>query len=144
MADTINVGTVISVSASTPATVDASGFAALTYSVVGDLTKWGGAGDTSVDVAEEYLSGRTTHTNGGVDGGTIDFEFAYTLADAGQVILRANNNGQTTISVKELHTDGKIHYYHGKIANMIFREKSPKTKKGQTGIVRINTATIVV
>lgn len=145
MADSANIGMAIAVVASTPATVDAAGFAALTWTAtVGDLTKWGASGDTSADIATDYLSGRKTHTNGLLDGGEVDFEYQFTLADAGQVILRAQTNSQTTVSVRETHNDGKVVYYYGKVANVRFREKTATTTKGQTGIIRVNSATVVV
>lgn len=145
MSEVSNVGVAIAVVAATPATTDASGFAALTWTAtVGFVTMWGETGDASENIAIPYLSGRTLHVNGGVDGGAVPFSYTYNNTDAGQVILRNNNNGQTTVSVRETHTDGRVNYYFGKVANVKTVEKSSKSNKAQTGEIRVNSVVINV
>lgn len=145
MVDIVNIGTLVAVVAATPATVDAAGFAALPWvASVGDLVSWGKQGDTSASIDVPLLSGRMVHRNGAVDGGLIGFEYQYTLADAGQVILRAQANSQTTVSVRETHTDGRIVYYHGVVCDVQTREKTNSTTKGQTGSIRVNSAAVTV
>lgn len=145
MADISNVGVAVAVVAATPATIDSTGFAALSWTAtVGELSMWGAIGDTSASIDIPRISGRTTHVNGAVDGGSIAFAFQYEVADAGQVILRANANGATTISVRVTHSDGKITYSHGKVANLVYNEITPTTNKGMKGVFLVNSATVTV
>lgn len=144
MPDIYQGGTVFAVSASAPATIDSTGFAALTYSTIGTVTMWDKQGDTSEAITIKPVSGRNYDLNGPVTGGDVPFEYEFTLADAGQVILRAQSNTQTQCSIKETHTDGKILYYSGYVANVQFKPRVANVSKGQMGIFRIKTATVVV
>ena len=145
MADSSNVGVVITVVAATPATIDAAGFGALSWTAtLGELAMFGEVGDKSASVDIPRVSGRTTHVNGAVDGGEIPFAVHYELTDAGQVIMRANANGATTVSFRKTYPDGKIIYFYGKLANVVYNEVSPTTNKGMKGVVRVNSAIVTV
>lgn len=142
MAFTTYTGTVVEASAGRPATTDLAGFAAKTYTKVNHLLDWAEMGDTSQDVTETTLDGRTWHTNGPLDGGTIAFTFLEDGADAGQTILLTANNGSAEVSVKVTDADGKVSYCFGRVANIRDRARSAPTKKGKTGEFRVNSATI--
>ena len=76
MADISNVGVTVAVVAATPATIDAAGFAALSWTAtIGELAMWGEIGDTAATIDIPRISGRTTHVNGAVDGNKIAFGF---------------------------------------------------------------------
>ncbi|MCZ0963889.1 hypothetical protein [Paracoccus benzoatiresistens] len=138
------IGAVIAVSAATPATIDQAGFAALTYSAVGKITEWGEVGDTSEDVTETTLAGRTYHANGALDGGSVAFTILIDGVDAGQTILTSKNNTNDEVSVRITDPDGRITYFHGKVANLRDRSRTASTMKGQTGEFRVNSATVRV
>ncbi|MFN4062340.1 MAG: hypothetical protein ACK4IA_16525 [Paracoccus hibiscisoli] len=138
------IGAVIAASAGAPATVDAAGFAAKTYSVVGKITEWGEVGDQSEDVTETTLAGRTFHANGALDGGSVPFTILIDGPDAGQAILRTNNNTNDEVSVRITDPDGQIVYYHGKVASLRDRARNASTMKGMTGEFRVNSATVRV
>lgn len=138
------IGAVIAASAGAPATVDAAGFSAKTYSVVGKITEWGEVGDQSEDVTETTLAGRTFHANGALDGGSVPFTILIDGPDAGQAILRTNNNTNDEVSVRITDPDGQIVYYHGKVASLRDRARNASTMKGMTGEFRVNSATVRV
>ncbi|QBX34590.1 hypothetical protein E4191_07605 [Paracoccus liaowanqingii] len=138
------IGALVSVSAGPPATVDAAGFAAKTYSTVGKITEWGETGDQSEDVTETTLEGRTYHANGALDGGSIPFTFLIDGVDAGQTLLRTANNTNDEVSARITDPDGQIIYYHGKVANLRDRARNASTIKGLTGEFRVNSATVRV
>ena len=138
------IGAIIAVSAAAPATIDAAGFNALTYSTVGRITEWGEVGDVAEDVPETTLVGRTYHANGALDGGTTAFTILTDGPDAGQTILKSKNNTNDEVSVKITDPDGEIAYFHGKVANLRDRQRTASTMKGQTGEFRVNSATIRV
>jgi hypothetical protein len=138
------IGATVAVSAAVPATVDQAGFAALTYTAVGSITEWGEVGDSSEDVTETTLAGRTNHANGALDGGSVAFTILSNGTDAGQTILKTKNNTNDEVSVKITDPDGQITYFFGKVANLKDRQRTASTMKGQTGEFRVNSATVRV
>lgn len=141
--ETSYIGAVIAVSASTPATFDGSGFAALSYTTVGKIVAWGAVGDTSASIDVPLLSGRIVHINGALDGGSIAWTVAYDT-DSGQTILKNNSNGTTRLSFKITDPDGQVSYNWGLVADVQDQERNNSNYKGLTGVARINSATVRV
>lgn len=137
------IGAVVAVSASTPATIDSSGFSALSYTTVGKVVSWGAVGDTSDNISIPLLAGRVEHLNGAIDGGEIAWTVRYDT-DAGQTVLVNNSNNNTTLSIKITDPDGKIAYFHGLAANVQDQERNNSSYKGLTGVFRVNSATVRV
>lgn len=102
-----SIGTVLHVSASVPATYDAAGFAALTFTevgLVGSLSEFGGT--TGVDTFEILKSGNTVKRKGFTDYGTLDVGMARVTADDGQTLLKSGFDGANAgdvYSVKLVH-----------------------------------------
>lgn len=140
-----HIGSIIAVVAALPATYNAAGYAALTWTgVVGELVEWGELGGTSNDISVTTLAGRVLHTNGAQDGGEISFSYVFRDTDPGQVILRANANTNTGVSVRITDPDGKISYASGVIANLVDMARTAEAYKGQSGVMRVNTAVVRV
>lgn len=138
------IGAVIGVSVATPATVDSAGFGALTYTTVGNIVSWGSIGDGVDDITIPLLAGRTLHVSGNKDGGAVPFTYQFEAADAGQTILRTQNNGNTDVSVKITDPDGKITYFFGRVAGLKSMERQSGAYKGESGEFRVNSATVIV
>ena len=139
------IGTAVSVVAALPATYDAAGYAALTWTgVIGQLVQFGELGDQSSDISVTTLAGRALHTNGALDGGEVAFTYVFSSADAGQVILRANSNNNVGVSVRVTDPDGQVSYAAGVVSGVRDAERSDGNYKGQSGSLRINTATVRV
>ena len=139
------IGATVAVCVGSPATFDAAGFAGVgTYVVAGQIVTWGDTGDVSEDVNVTTLAGRTYHTNGAKDGGSLDFGLQYELTDAGQVIMRAQNNGNNDVCVKITDPDGKIEYSVGRLANVRQMARVAGSYKGMTGVYRVNSAVVTV
>jgi len=137
------IGTTVAVVAALPATYNAAGFAALTWTgTVGLLVQWGSMGDTSSDIPVTTLAGRTLHTNGALDGGEIGFTYVFALADAGQVILRAQSGTNTGVSARVTDPNGVVSYVSGVIASVVDAERVDGNYNGQSGVFRVNTATV--
>ena len=144
MANAISyIGSTISCVVGVPATVDAAGFGALSYTVIGKVASWPPVGDTSAKIEVELLDGRKEYVAGIKDGGSGEFKLRYD-SDAGQTILVANSNLNVEISFKILHPDGKIAYQYGKVSDVRDLPLEPGSYKGFTGTVSINSATIRV
>lgn len=138
------IGGTLGVVVGVPATEDASGFGALTYVTVGDVTVGPETGDESEDLSVTTLAGRTKHANGAKDGGSRNIAYIYNASDAGQIIIRANNNGAAQVSCKLTDADGKIEYFYGVMANFKRPERSASATKIESGTIRTNSATITV
>jgi hypothetical protein len=106
-------GTQISVSAGTPATYDASGFAALTYTAVGEVSSAPGSGGTKFeDVSYTVLGVRATkHLKGTSDQEEEELEVIVTRSDAGQQLLKAALNSDNQYAFKVVYNNGEIDYF---------------------------------
>jgi hypothetical protein len=138
------IGATIGIVASSPATIDSSGFGALSYTTIGEVVSWGAVGDQTDNISIPLLNGRVKHVNGAADGGEIAWTVRYEAADGGQVILNAQNNTQTNCSIKITDPDGKIAYTQGLVANVKDMDRATGNYKGLTGVFRVNTPTIRV
>lgn len=146
MADISYIGAAFAIVASTPATYDSAGYAALSWTAsIGEVVSWGGTGDSHEDITvTEVTGGRTKHINGAKDGGAIPFTIKYAVADAGQVIMRTNNGTNTAVSVRITDPDGKIEYSTGVLANIKQMNREAGQYKGFSGEFRVNSVTVTV
>jgi hypothetical protein len=127
------VGVVVSISAAAPATEDASGYAALSWTEVGRVQMVPETGDSSEDGTVVTLKdGRVEHFNGARDAGSLVIPYVFVTDDAGQVIVRAGENGSTEHSLKIEDPDGTINYYVGVIGPVRDTVRDTNTHKGQT------------
>jgi len=139
------IGALVQISASVPATVDSSGFGALSYTTIGKIVSVGQVGDTTENISIPLLAGRVEHVNGAADGGEIAMSFRYDGGtDAGQNIVLAQNNTQQNCSFKITDPDGKIEYFYGLLANYQASERNAQAYKGFGFVVRVNSATVRV
>jgi hypothetical protein len=115
MATYSGAGTCVSVSAATPATHDAAGFVALTYTQVGELESLAEltVNHTSVTFAN-LCTGRTSVNKGAEDPIEFDITCADDPADAGQTILRTARASLTaTVAVRIVDQTGVTKYARG-------------------------------
>ncbi len=145
MANAISyIGATIGCVVGVPATVDSTGFGALTYTTIGKIASFGEVGDTAADTTVDLLDGRIEHVNGAKDGGAVPFTIRADADDLGQPILKAQSNGNNEVSFRIVDPDGRISYFYGKVANVRDTERTSSNYKGFTGEVRVNSPTIRV
>ena len=110
-----NAGTSIEVSIAAPATHDAAGFAALSYTAVGEIVSSGEKGGAGALVTHSPLDKRTVQKfKGSVNYGSYALSLGLDLADAGQIVLDSLALGadiDVVASFKETKQDGSIEYY---------------------------------
>ncbi len=95
------IGALVQVCAAAPATIDAAGFAALSYTTIGKVVSVGALGDQAGDISSPTLGGRIYHANGSIDGGEVPFSVLYDPAgDAGVTLILSRNNLNDTTSFK--------------------------------------------
>lgn len=114
-----STGTTLAVSASTPATYDAVGFGALTFTDVAEVTEMGEYGAQYEVVTHNPLgTGRTIKRKGTVNDGQMSMQLGRDPSDAGQAILIAGVDGLTKNDVHSFQVtlqDGTIQYFTGQI-----------------------------
>lgn len=109
-------GTTLAISAGIPATQDAAGFAALTYTTIGGIDKLGPLGPTFDKVDFQPLNGPKQKHKGAVDYGSLSPSMAHDDADAGQNLLRTAGDNQIALyALKETYPDGAVRYFQGRV-----------------------------
>src|SRR5690349_17674210 len=82
-------GTSLGISAQTPATFDAAGYAALTFAEIGEVTDGGSHGRTYAEVTHQPIRTRGTQKfKGSFNEGTKTLQLAIDDDDPGQIIAR--------------------------------------------------------
>jgi hypothetical protein len=90
----LSVGTVISATASQPATEDQTGYEALSWTVVGEVTDIGeSGGSATITTFTPVASGVVNKRKGSIDYGTMALAIAKDAADTGQILLKAGFDG---------------------------------------------------
>lgn len=117
MGSTTAAGTALAISAASPATQDAAGYAALTYTEIGQIEKIGTIGATFNKVEFTPLKGAKQKHKGSVDYGSLQPSLAHDDGDAGQTLLRtaADDGTSTLYSFKVTYPDGAIRYFQGRV-----------------------------
>ena len=113
-----SVGTLLAISAGAPATNDATGFAALTYTTIGEITnagelaqQWGMAEHVPLSngLTEKYKTTR--------NAGTQTFELGLDTDDAGQILAKAAMLSTANYSFKQTMPNGDVYYSRGLVTN---------------------------
>ena len=112
------VETTISVSASLPATYDAAGYGALTFTAVGQVTDWTAGGQVYNVVTSNPIAQRSTDKykgtfNNGADSITVNRDDD----DAGQVIIQAALTDDADYAFEVTYQDSTIDYFTGKVVS---------------------------
>ena len=105
-------GTTVSISAVLPATYDQAGFAALTFTAIGEVTTApGSGGKTYEDVSYTTLADRATkHLKGTSDQAEQTLEIVVDRADAGQALAVAALDSDNEYAMKVEYNNGEVDY----------------------------------
>jgi hypothetical protein len=107
-----SAGTTLSVSAALPATNNAAGFAALTYTLVGEVVDLGSYGKKYNLVTHNPIDNRkTVKRKGSYNSGALSLKMARVPTDGGQAILVTARDSDTAISAKIVLQSGTINYF---------------------------------
>lgn len=111
-------GSTLGISASAPATQDVSGFAALVYTTIAEITDFGGLGIVYTEVTHNGVSDRTTYKfKGSKNYGSMSLKMAkatLTNADAGQTLLQAAVASDADYSYVITFQDASNMYFQAK------------------------------
>lgn len=106
-----SAGTTLSISAAAPATYDSTGFSALTWTEIGEVSDLGEFGRQYNLVTFNTLGNRrTVKRKGSFNDGTIAAQMARAPSDAGQTILTTAVDDDKSYSIKVVLQNGTIFY----------------------------------
>ena len=129
-------GSTLAIAADAPATFDAAGFGALTFTTIGEITNFGEHGREYALVTHNPASTRGTQKyKGSFDSGAKDTSLAIDKDDAGQIIAEGAVLSDDDYSFVETWQDGAKEYFRGKVMSF-------KTQAG--GVDDIRSGTIMV
>lgn len=113
---TASAETVLAVSAGSPATHNIAGFAALTFTDVGELESIGDLTVSHSPVTFANLAtGKTTTLKGAEEAITVPVVCGLDRGDAGQVIMSAARKSKSDYAFRVTEEDGSIVYFLGKV-----------------------------
>ncbi|WP_404711485.1 hypothetical protein [Sphingomonas sp. MMS24-J13] len=139
-------GASIALSVAAPATQDAAGYAALTYTEVGSIEKIGGIGATFSKVEFNPLKGGKKKLKGQPDYGTLQPSIGIDETDAGQTLLLTAASDQTNkyYSFKVIKQNGAIRYFQGLVFGLPETIDGVDTVDMSTPTIEINTPIVRV
>lgn len=133
-------GTIISISAAAPATFNSAGYAALTFTAIGEITDGGQHGRKYTSVPHKPIDNRGTQKfKGSFDEGQKTLQLAIDDDDAGQDILRTALNSDNDYSFEVTYPGGAIDYFQAKV--MSFEKSATGVDNMRTGSVLLELTT---
>lgn len=102
----------LSISAGTPATFDAAGYAALSYTAIGEITNFGEFGREFTLVSHNPVSSRGTQKlKGAYNEGAMDVKLGLDTDDAGQILAKAAALSDNKYAFKLQTAIGDVYYF---------------------------------
>lgn len=111
-------GATYSVCAGVPATFDAAGYAALVYTVIGDVESVSPFGANRPITKFTPINGAVQNVLGTPEFGSLDFVTGDVPSDVGQIILTAGEENGIHHSIRTVFTDGETFYYDVLVASV--------------------------
>lgn len=110
-------GSTIAISVAAPATQDAAGYAALTFTEAGNCEKIGAIGATYAKTEFQPLKGAKQKLKGSPDYGSLQPSFGYDSTDAGQTLFRTAADEETNAlySFRVTYQSGEKRYFQGRV-----------------------------
>jgi hypothetical protein len=116
MAVRTSAGTTLKVSAAAPATFNSAGYAALTFTAVGEITDLGEFGREFALVTHNPVGTRGTQKfKGSFNEGTMNLSLGLDTDDAGQVLMKAASLADTAYSFEVVTQNGDKYYFQAMV-----------------------------
>ena len=124
-----SAGSTIAISAGAPATYDAAGFAALSYTVIKEVTDIGALGKSFGLISHTPVNDPTTYKLKGIsNSGQLALKGARVTGDAGQTILLSGLESSAPQAIKITLQSGAILYVQGLVMDYV-------TTVGTAGVI---------
>lgn len=110
-------GSSIAISVAAPATADAAGYTALTFTEAGNCEKIGPIGPSFTKTEFQPLKGAKQKLKGSPDYGSLQPQFGYDSTDAGQTLFRtaAEDEANALFSFRVTYQSGEKRYFQGRV-----------------------------
>lgn len=134
MTSSTAAGSALAISVANPATDDAAGYGALTYTEIGGIDKIGAVGAVFAKVEFQPLKGPKEKHKGSRDNGSLSPSLALDSEDAGQALLQtaADDGTSKLYSFEVTYATGAKRYFQGRVFGM------PETTDGADTILMAN------
>lgn len=131
-----SAGTTIGLSANQPATYNAAGYDALTFTAIGEVTDLGEFGREYSLVTHNPLGSRgTVKKKGSFNEGTMTLQLGLDTDDAGQILAKTASLSDADYSFKVTTQNGDIYYFQAQVMSF---------KVGVGSVDQITSATITL
>ena len=139
-------GSTLAMSVAIPATNDAAGYGALTFTEIGQVEKLGAFGAAFAKVEFQPLKGGKQKYKGSADYGALQPSIAIDGADAGQAILQvsADDESQKLYSFRVTLPDGAKRFFQGRNFGMPENADGADTMLMQNPTIEICTKPVKV
>lgn len=138
MAVQTSAGASVAISAALPATFDSTGYAALTYTSIGEVTEIGEFQGEYASVTHIPLADRVVRKfKGSVNYGTLPLTMAYDSDNAGQDLLETASSDDDDYSFKITMQDGTIRYMTGQVMSFKLNVGSADSMVTATSTVEV-------
>ena len=131
-----SAGTTIGISAAAPATFNAAGYAALTFTNIGEVTDLGEFGREYALVTHSPVATRGVKKfKGSFNEGAMTLALGLDNDDAGQILLKTASEDDDNYSFEVTLQDGTIYYFQAQVMSF---------KKAIGGVDTITNATVTL
>ncbi len=141
-------GTTLAVSSSLPATYDDTGFQALTYTTVGEVTGLPDHGAEYTLVTHNPIASRVTQKRkGSVNYGSMSLPMALDDFDGGQTILQTHADGanvDSSASFKITYNGGGVEYFTAQVMSFQRAVSDVDSMISGTVMLEIDSVTVYV
>ena len=111
-----SAGTVFGVSAAAPATFNAAGYAALTFTNVGEITDYGEFGREYAVVTHQPVGSRGTQKfKGSFNDGSMTLTLGLDTDDSGQILMKSASMSDADYSISVTTQNGDKYYFQVKV-----------------------------
>lgn len=137
-----SAGTTLKISAGVPATFDSTGYNALTFTSVGEVTSIGGFGATwSVQGHNPINLRGTQKVKTNRDPGSFTVEMALDTDDAGQILMKAARDSGSALYAFLITTpEGDKYYCQGYVTIFTVNPGDQTAKKTASATIEVSTS----
>lgn len=113
-----SAGSTIALTATAPATFDASGYGALTYTTIGEVTDLGEFGKVYAVVTHNPLASRNTvKRKGSYNNGSVAIQLALDEDDAGQTLAETALDSDDSYTFEVTLQNGAVYYFTAQVTS---------------------------
>lgn len=138
-----SAGSTLAISSSLPASVTPTAYAALTYTLIGEVTDGGSIGRTYNIVEHLPLGARgKVKLKGSYDDGTMTVQAAYAPGNAGQILIETALDDDDFYSFKLILQNGTIKYFQAQVVSSPVNVGGADTVTGTTINLAVKSGSI--